>query len=100
MFVDFELIFWCGQTMMMLLWMAMIVHDIGAKLVSNWVWNMLYTKSLKTLCKKRISILTDLKASSLAFKCGYYRLENNAKERTHGIEFCKSLNAKMEYTNW
>ena len=44
-------------------------------------------------------MLTGLKASSLAFKCGYYRLENNAKEETHGIEFCKSLNAKMEYTN-
>ena len=44
-------------------------------------------------------MLTGLKASSLAFKCGYYRLENNAKEETRGIEFCKSLNAKMEYTN-
>ena len=44
-------------------------------------------------------MLTDLKASSLAFKCGYYRLQNNAKDRTHGTEFCKSLNAKMEYTN-
>ena len=29
----------------------------------------------------------------------FYRLENNAKERPHIIEFLTSWNAKMKYTN-
>ena len=34
---------------------------------------------IQVLCRKRISMLTGLKASPLACKCVFYGLENNAK---------------------
>ena len=40
---------------------------LGAKLASNWEKVMLYTKRKQILCRKRISTLTGLKVSSLAF---------------------------------
>ena len=49
-----------------------------ANLVSNWEQNMLCTKSGQTLCWKRMSMLTGLKASSLTCKCVFYRPKNNA----------------------
>ena len=54
-------------------------HGIGAKLVSNWEQSMLYTKSQQVLNKKRMSMLTALKMSSLTCKCVLYRSELNAK---------------------
>ena len=48
------------------------VHGIGPKLVSNWEQNMLDAKSQQILCKKKISMLPDLKVSSLACKCVYF----------------------------
>ena len=45
------------------------VHIIAAKLVSNWEQIMLSTKSEQVLNRKRISMLTDLKVSSLTCKC-------------------------------
>ena len=40
---------------------------------SNWEQSMLYTKSLQDLHRKGISKLTDLKMSSLTYKCVFYR---------------------------
>ena len=62
------------------LW-KVIVHGIGDKLVSNWEQNMLYPK------RKRTSMLTGSKVSSLASKCVFYRPEHNAKGGPHGTEF-------------
>ena len=31
-----------------------VVHEIGTKYVSNWQQNILYTKSQKTLCRKKV----------------------------------------------
>ena len=41
---------------------------------------ILYTKSEQVLHRKSISLLTDLKVSSLACKCVFYRSEYNEKE--------------------
>ena len=65
--------------------MQFIPRVIGAKFVSNWERNMLYNKSQQTLHAKRI--LTGLKVSSLACKGVLYRIEHNAKRKSHGIEF-------------
>ena len=65
----------------------MIVHGIGAKLVSNWEQNMLHTTRWQPFCTKRISMLKGLKMSSLGFKCVFYRLEHNAKWGPHATEF-------------
>ena len=59
---------------------------------------MPYTKSKLSLRRKMISMLTDLKVSSLACKCVFYRPENNAKVEPHGTEFWRSWNVKTEYT--
>ena len=64
-----------------------IVHGIGAKLGSNREKNMLYTKSEQMFFRKKISMLTDLKVSSLACKCVFHRPEHNAKRIPHGTEF-------------
>ena len=55
-------------------------HGIGVKLVSNWEQSMLYTKSQQVLNRKRMSMLTALKMSSLTCKCVFYRPELNANE--------------------
>ena len=54
----------------------LLVHGIGTKLVLNWEQNMLYSKSWQFLCKKMMSILTDLKVSSLECKWISYRSEH------------------------
>ena len=56
-----------------------MASGIGTKLVSNWEQIILYTKSLQILCIKRISMLTGLKVVSLACKCVFYRIKQNAK---------------------
>ena len=60
------------------------VHAIGVKLVSEWEQDMLLTSS---------------EVSSLACKCVFYKPEHNAKWWSHEIEFWRSWNAKMKYTN-
>ena len=64
-----------------------IVHGIGTKLVSNWEQNILYTKILQILCRKRIFMLTGLKTSFVAGKYVFYRSKHNAKGEPHGIGF-------------
>ena len=71
---------------------------LGAKLASNWEKVMLYTKRKQILCRKRISTLTGLKVSSLAFTDVFYRSEH-VKRGLHVIQFSISWNAKMKYTN-
>ena len=56
-----------------------LVRGIAAKLVSNWEQNLLYTKSNQILFRKRLSMLTRLKVSSLACIRVFYRREHNAK---------------------
>ena len=51
---------------------------------------MSYTKSLQVLHRKGISMLTDLKVSSLTCKCVFYRPELNAKGGPHRTESWKS----------
>ena len=58
-----------------------------AKLVSSWEQNLLYTKSQQMLHRKWLSMLTDLKVSSLACKCVFNRPKHNLKGEPHGIEF-------------
>ena len=76
-----------------------LVHEIGAKLVSNWEQSMLYTKSYQVLLRKRVSMLTSLKVSSFACKCVFYRPELNAKWENHEIELWRSLEKEMKYIN-
>ena len=45
----------------------------------TWEQNLLYTKSKQILFRKRITMLTKLKVSSLACKRVFYRPEHNAK---------------------
>ena len=66
-----------------------IVLGIGAKLVSNWKQNLLYTKRLQLFCRKIISIIRGMKGSSLA--CVFCRPQRNSKEGPLGIEFCRSF---------
>ena len=63
---------------------------------SNWEESMLYTKSLQVLHRKRISLLTGLKVSSLTCEYVFYKPEHNAKAGGHGIEFCKPWNMSMD----
>ena len=77
---------------------VMKVHGIGGKVASNWEKVMLYTKRKQILCRKRISTLTGLKVSSLAFTDVFYRSEH-VKRGLHVIQFSISWNAKMKYTN-
>ena len=58
-----------------------------AKLVSNRKENMLYTKSYQVLCRKRISMLTDLKVSSFTCKYVFHRPEHNARRELHKLNF-------------
>ena len=67
---------------------------LGAKLASNWEKVMLYTKRKQILCRKRISTLTGLKVSSLAFTDVFYRSEH-VKRGLHVIQFSISWNAKI-----
>ena len=66
-----------------LLQSQMFVHGIGAKLLSNFEQNMLKIKSLQSLRRKKISMLTVLEVSSLEGKCVFYRSEHNAKGGSH-----------------
>ena len=61
------------------------IHLMGSG--SNWEQSMLYTKSLQELHRKGISMLTDLKVSSLTCKCVFYKPEPKLKGRPHRIEF-------------
>ena len=54
-------------------------YGIATKLVSNWEQCKLYTKSWQVLSRKRMSMLTPLKMSSLTCKCAFYRPKLNAK---------------------
>ena len=47
----------------------------------------LYTRRWQVLHRKSISLLTSLKVSSLAFKCVFYRPENNAKQKPMELNF-------------
>ena len=51
------------------------------ELVSNWEQNMLYNKSQKNFCRKKVLMLTGFKVSPLGSKCVFYRPEHNAKGR-------------------
>ena len=64
------------------------IHLMGSG--SNWEQSMLYTKSLQELHRKGISMLTDLKVSSLTCKCVFYRTELNENGGPYRIESCKS----------
>ena len=44
-------------------------------------------------------MLTDLKVSSLAWKCVFHRPKHNAAKGPHRIEFERSWNAEMKFTN-
>ena len=55
-------------------------HGIRVKLVTK---HVIYLK----LARKRISVLTGLKLSSMTCKCIFCRPELNAKGGPHGIEF-------------
>ena len=70
-----------------LLQSQMLVHGIGTKFLPNLEQNMLKIKRLKSLCRKRISILTVLEVSSLEGKCVFYRPEHNAKRGSHEVNF-------------
>ena len=72
-------------------------HGIRVKLVSNWNESMLYTKSLQFLNRKGISMLTDLKVSSLTCKYVFYRPEHNVRVGTDGIESCKPWNETYQW---
>ena len=48
---------------------------------------MFYTKRYQILCKKRISMLTAFKKSSLASKCVFYRTEHKANGRPRKWDF-------------
>ena len=56
-----------------------LVKKMGTK-------NVLY-KRYQILCKKRISILTAFKKSSLASKCVFYRTEHKANGRPRKWDF-------------
>ena len=66
-----------------LLQSQMFVHGIGAKLLSNLEQNMLKIKSLQSLRRKKISMLTVLEVPSLESICVFYRPEPNAKGGSH-----------------
>ena len=66
-----------------------IVHGSGAKLVSNWEQNMLYTKSQEFLCRRMISMLAGLKVSSWACKCVFYVPEQSPKRENAGLQLQK-----------
>ena len=52
---------------------------------------------LEVLHRKGISMLTDLKLSSLTCKCVFYRPELNAKAGPHVIEFCRPWNETYQW---
>ena len=55
------------------------------------------TKSSKNLARKKVSMLTGLKVSSLTCKCVFYRTEHNAKWGSHGTEFWKPRNEENKF---
>ena len=46
-----------------------------------------YMPKVSKVYVKKMSMLTDLKVSTLACKCVFYRLQHHAKWGLHGIEF-------------
>ena len=76
-----------------------VTHGIWAKLVSNWEENLLYIKSQQILSRKRMSMLTGLKVSSLACKCVLYRPERNAKENLMELDF-EGLEMQNKIYQW
>ena len=48
---------------------------------------MSYTKSYQILHKKRVSLLTSLKVSTLVCKCVFYRSEHNAEQDLVELDF-------------
>ena len=69
-------------------------HQIRVKLVSNWKQSMLYTKSYHFLHRRKISMLTGLKVSSLSCKCVFYRQSENPMELNFEILEMKHSNGK------
>ena len=67
-------------------------HEIRVKLVSNWKQSMLYTKSYQFLHRRKISMLTGLKVSSLSRKCVFYRQSENPMELNFEILEMKHSN--------
>ena len=63
---------------------------------TNWEENMSYAKIQHILCRKRTSVFTGLKVSSLTCKCAFCRLEHNVKGGPHGTELLKILKCKNE----
>ena len=62
----------------------------------NWQENMLYAQIQRILCRKRTSMFTGLKVSSLTCKCVFYSLEHNVKRGSHGTDLFKILKCKNE----
>ena len=48
---------------------SFLVHGIGVKLVSHCEQKIICTKKEQFFCRKRVSVLTDLKGSPLPSKC-------------------------------
>ena len=72
-----------------------LVHGIGAKIVSNWEQHMLHNESQQIFCRKKMSMLTSLKVSSLACTCIFYRPEHNSKrERSPQNQILKVLKCR------
>ena len=59
----------------------------GTKYVIYQKLSNFYTKSYQVLHRKRISMLTGLKVSSLACKFVFYRSKHNSKGEHHVIQF-------------
>ena len=49
-----------------------------------------YVPKINSLYRKRISFFANLKVSSLACSCVFYRLEQNSKGGPHRIKFWRS----------
>ena len=66
-----------------------LVHEIGAKLVSNCKQNMSHNESWQSFCRKKMCMLTGLKVSSLACKYVNFTDQNIIQmgEGLHGAEF-------------
>ena len=59
-------------------------------LVSNWEQCLIHTKNSQILYRKKVSMLTGLLMSSLAFKCAFYGPAHNTKGGPHGTDVCSS----------
>ena len=57
----------------------LVVHEMSI-LVSNWEKTYYVPKKFRILCRKRVSMLTGLKVSSLTCKSVFYRPEHNVSK--------------------